>query len=100
MTVKLNGSTTFWTIITFVVMSVGSLLLMVQAHSNEPLPHREAASEDEVVKLEVKLERVDTEVKGVKDTIKEIKEDVTALRVEQRQATTQILQAIRLNGGE
>ena len=96
---RLNGSTTFWTIITFVVMSVASLLLMVQAHSNEPLPHSEAASEDEVGKMEVKLERVDTEVRGVKDTIKEIKEDVTALRVEQRSATEQILRAIRVNGG-
>ena len=93
---KTNGSpTTFWTVIGFVVVSVASLLAMVQDHSSAPLPHSSAANEDDVVKLEVRLERVDTEVRGVQYTIKEIKEDVGALLVEQQQSTEVILQAIR-----
>ena len=71
---------------------------MIMAHSAEPR-HADAASEGEVLEMAVKLEGVATDVENNKDVLSEVKEDLSALRTEQRVSTESILRAIRADGG-
>lgn len=81
-------------IVTIVAAACGGLLMLITAHANEP-KHSEAAHEDEVRNLAVRLERVATEVDHNSQVLTDLREDLGALRSEQQANTTQILNAIQ-----
>jgi hypothetical protein len=64
------------------------------SHAGEP-KHSEAAHESDVTAIEVKLEGVASDVEHNKDVLNEVKLDLRDLRIEQRVATREILEAIR-----
>jgi len=84
------------TVITIVAGACGGLLWLLVAHASEP-KHAEAAHETDVHRMAVRLERVAADVDNNKTVLIEVKSDVSALRVEQRESTQEILRAI--NGG-
>ena len=53
--------TTFWSTTTIIASAIGATLFLSVSHSGEP-KHPESASENEVNQIEVKLERVATDV--------------------------------------
>ena len=53
--------TTFWSTTTIIASAIGAVFFLSVSHSGEP-KHPEAASEKEVNQIEVKLERVATDV--------------------------------------
>jgi len=83
----LNGSTTFWAVVSAAAAAISGLLALQMGHSSEPLPHSDAASETFVTDIAVRLERVTVEVEATKASVSE-------LRTEQQEATAQILRAI------
>ena len=94
---SVNGSLSgFWAILTIVAAAGGGLLVLLVAHSSEP-KHAEAAHEGDVQDLAVRLERVVTEVEHNQRVLVDVKSEVGELRVEQRQSTQQILDAIEPN---
>lgn len=88
-----NGSTNTWGVLSFVIGGLGGLLMIVLAHADQPT-HPEAAREDVVNVMAIRLEGVSVEVEHSKTLIAEVKDDVAQLRAEQRQSTDQIIRAI------
>ena len=91
---SLNGTTGWWALITLFSSVCAGLLALVLAHEAAP-KHAEAANETDVTNLAVKLERVSTDLDNNKRVLVEVKEDVAAIRTEQRESTQEILRAIR-----
>jgi hypothetical protein len=88
------GQTTFWTVFTLVVSAMGAVLMLFTSHAGEP-KHAEAAHVSRVSELEVKSERVAANVENNARILDEVKIEVKELRAEQRQASQEILRAIR-----
>ena len=89
-----NGSTTFWTVTSLAATAIGSLFFLLFAHAGEPT-HPEAANEDDVSGLNVRVEVIAKDVENNRFVLGEVKEDIKELQVEQRAATDSILSAIR-----
>lgn len=89
-----NGSPGIWSVLSVVIAGVGGLLMILLAHADQPT-HPEAAHEDTVTALAVRLEGISVQADHTKAAIVEIQEEVSALRAEQRQSTEQIIRAIR-----
>ena len=77
----------FWSIVSVVAAAIGSLFFMLYTHSGQA-KHPEAAREQDVTILAVKVGSIASDVENIKDDVKEI-------RVEQRAYTESILRAIR-----
>lgn len=91
-----NGLATpgFWTILTIAAATCGGLLSLLISHSAEP-KHSEAAHEDDVNVIEVRLERVATDVGHNSSLLSDLKDEIGDMRTEQRADTETILSAIR-----
>jgi len=89
---------TFWSAVTLIATVVGGAFIFISSHTSEP-KHAEAAHISQVSALEVKTERVATNVANNARTLDEVKVDIKELRLEQRAASVEILEAIR-NGGD
>ena len=85
---------TFWSVLTIMASAIGGIILLLFTHIGEP-KHAEAAEEKAVTAIEIRMERVATEVAINKEILDEVKEDVNEIRVEQRAYTDTILEAIR-----
>ncbi len=86
--------TAFWSATTIVASAIGAGMWLSVSHAGEP-KHAEAAHESDVTAIEVKLEGVASDVEHNKDVLNEVKLDLRDLRIEQRVATREILEAIR-----
>lgn len=87
------GQTTFWTVFTLIISSIGAVLMFFMSHAAEP-KHAQAASSLRVSQLEVKSERVSANVENNARVLEELKLDVKELRTEQRESAREILNAI------
>jgi len=85
---------TFWSTLTIVASAVGGVLVLLFTHMGEP-KHAAAADERDVGDIQIRVERVVTEVARNKEILDEVKQDVKEIRVEQRAYTDSILRAIR-----
>ncbi len=85
---------TLWSVVTIVASAIGGLLVLLFTHMGQP-KHAEAAEEKTVTAIEVRMERVATEVSLNKEILDEVRTDVNEIRVEQRAYTDTILEAIR-----
>ena len=85
---------TFWSTITISASAIGGILILIFAHIGEP-KHAAAADERDVGNIQIRVERVVTEVARNKEILDEVKQDVKEIRVEQRAYTDSILRAIR-----
>ena len=85
---------TFWSTLTIFASAVGGVLILLFTHIGEP-KHAAAADERDVSDIQIRVERVVTEVARNKEIIDEVKIDVREIRVEQRAYTETILSAIR-----
>jgi hypothetical protein len=85
---------TLWSIVTIVASAIGGIILLLFTHIGQP-KHAEAAEEKTVTAIEVRMERVSTEVFLNKEILDEVRMDVNEIRVEQRAYTDTILEAIR-----
>ena len=90
--------TTFWSVTTIVASAIGAVFFLSVSHSGEPR-HSDAASENEVNQIEVKLERVATDVEYNKILLGDLKTEIRELRTEQNESSREILEAIR-NGNQ
>ena len=88
--------TAFWSTVSIIAAAIGSSFLLTVSHADEPR-HAESAAESDVAAIEVKLERVATDVEHNSDVLGELKADLKDLRIEQSTATRDILDAIRNN---
>ena len=86
--------TTFWSTTTIIASAIGAVFFLSVSHSGEP-KHPEAASEKEVNQIEVKLERVATDVEYNKILLGDLKIEIRELRTEQTESSREILEAIR-----
>lgn len=93
-----NGvtSTSLWSIVSIVAAAIGGLFFVIMSHANEPT-HPEAANEEKVASLEVKVERVSVKVDYNKDILEEVKQHVKEIRVEQNAYNQSVLDAIERN---
>jgi hypothetical protein len=73
--------------------AVGGVLILASTHASEPR-HSEAADESQVADLEVKVERVATNVENNARILDEVKIEIKELRTEQRASSLEILRAI------
>jgi hypothetical protein len=89
-----HSITGFWTVLTIAAATCGGLLSLVISHSAEP-KHSEAAHEDDVNAIEVRLERVAGDVGHNTSLLSELKYEIGDMRTEQRADTESILSAIR-----
>jgi hypothetical protein len=91
-----NGFSTpgFWTVMTIAAATCGGLLSLLISHSAEP-KHSEAAHEDDVNVIEVRLEKVVADVGHNTSLLSELKYEIGDMRTEQRADTESILSAIR-----
>jgi len=87
-------SMTFWSTLTIFASAVGGVLILLFTHIGEP-KHAAAADERDVSDIQIRVERVVTEVARNKEILDEVKIDVREIRVEQRAYTETILRAIR-----
>jgi len=87
------GQTTFWSTTTIMAAAIGGVLLLASTHAGEP-KHSESADERQVSELEVKVERVATNVENNAHILGEVKIEIKELREEQRQSSQDILRAI------
>ena len=85
---------TFWSTITISASAISGILILILAHMGEP-KHAAAADERDVGDIQIRVERVVTEVARNKEVLDEVKQDVKEIRVEQRAYTDSILRAIR-----
>ena len=85
---------TLWSVVTIVASAIGGLLVLLFTHIGQP-KHAEAAEEKTVTAIEVRIERVATEVSLNNEILDEVRTDVNEIRVEQRAYTDTILEAIR-----
>ena len=85
---------TFWSTLTIFASAVGGVLILLFTHIGEP-KHAAAADERDVSDIQIRVERVVTEVARNKEILDEVKIDVREIRVEQRAYTESILSAIR-----
>ena len=86
--------TAFWSATTIVASAIGATLFLSISHSGEP-KHPEAALESDVTQIQVRLERVQTNVEHNKDLLGDLREEIGELRVEQNESRSEILEAIR-----
>jgi hypothetical protein len=87
------SQTTFWSTTTIMASAIGGVLILAATHAGEPR-HSEAADENQVSELEVKVERVATNVENNARILDEVKIEIKELRTEQRQSSLEILRAI------
>ena len=73
--------------------AIGGVLILASTHAGEPR-HSEAADENQVADLEVKVERVATNVENNARILDEVKIEIKELRTEQRASSLEILRAI------
>ena len=85
---------TFWSTITISASAISGILILIFTHMGEP-KHAAAADERDVGDIQIRVERVVTEVARNKEVLDEVKQDVKEIRVEQRAYTDSILRAIR-----
>jgi len=74
--------------------AIGASFLFALSHSAEP-KHPDSASESDVNQIEIKLERVATDVEHNKVLLGDLKEEIRELRAEQHESSIEILEAIR-----
>ena len=89
-----NG--THWTLITLFASVCAGLLALLLTHQAAP-KHPEAAHENAVNSLAVRLERVATDVDHNTSMLSDVRSDLSSLRAEQRASTESILEAIKRN---
>ena len=77
----------FWSITSVAIAAIGSLFFMVYTHTGQA-KHPEAAHEEDVTVLAIKVGAIESNVEN-------IQYDVQELRAEQRTSTETILRAIR-----
>ena len=85
-----NGAmtfSTFWSIASVAIAAIGTLFFMVYTHTGQA-KHPEAAHEEDVTVLAIK-------VGAIESNVEHIQYDVQELRMEQRAYTETILRAIR-----
>jgi hypothetical protein len=87
------SQTTFWSTITIMASAIGGVLILASTHASEPR-HSEAADESQVAALEVKVERVATNVENNTTVLNEVKAELRDLRVDMRESSQEILRAI------
>jgi len=87
------SQTTFWSTTTIMASAIGGVLILASTHAGEPR-HSEAADENQVADLEVKVERVATNVENNARILDEVKIEIKELRTEQRASSQEILRAI------
>jgi len=78
---------TFWSIASVAIAAIGTLFFMVYTHTGQA-KHPEAAHEEDVTVLAIK-------VGAIESNVEHIQYDVQELRMEQRAYTETILRAIR-----
>ena len=89
-------STTFWAALTIVASAVGGVVILAVSHAGEPR-HPESASESDVVSLQVKVERIASDVGHNRYILEEVKGQLEGMRVEQNDYTERVLRAIEGN---
>jgi hypothetical protein len=87
-------SSTFWSSLTIIASCIGATFFISIAHSNEP-KHGEAAFEKDVTAIQVRLERVQTNVEHNSALLGDLKGELKELRIEQSEQSREILEAIR-----
>lgn len=89
----INGSGSFWSVISIVAAAIGSIFFLFVTHTGTAT-HPGAAPESAVIELKVGFEGISTDVENNKIVLSEVKQDIKELRVEQRVNTESILRAI------
>tara|TARA_B100000586_G_scaffold270186_1_gene252471 strand:+ start:10442 stop:10729 length:288 start_codon:yes stop_codon:yes gene_type:complete len=87
---------TFWAVVGIVGTAMGGLFAMTSSHAVEDA-HGGAAKKEEVVSLQVKVERIGAGVDNNKEILRELKGDFREMRETQSIANREILEAIRNN---
>ena len=86
--------TAFWSVISIVAAALGGLFLLSVTHAGEAA-HPGAASASKVSELEIGVARMETTVGYNSIMLKEVRDDIKVLRTEQKEATQNILDALR-----
>ena len=89
--------TTFWSMISFVAAALGGLFILSIAHAGEE-SHPGTPSISRVNGIELKVASMGVTVEHNSEILKEVKDDLKELRVEQREATENILNALNSRG--
>jgi len=87
------SQTSFWATVTIIATALGGVLAFSASHSGTP-KHASAAHVSQVSALEVRVERVATQLEHNAEKIGEVKEDIQSLRLEQKTSAESILRAI------
>ena len=87
------SQTTFWSTTTIMASAIGGVLILASTHAGEPR-HSESADEAHVSALEVRVERVATNVENNTAVLNEVKAELRDLRVDMRESSQEILRAI------
>ena len=88
--------TAFWSVISIVAAALGGLFLLSVTHAGEPT-HPGAASSGKVSELEIGVARMGMTVQHNSEMLLEVREDIKTMQIEQREATQNILEALRDN---
>jgi hypothetical protein len=86
--------TAFWSVISIVAAALGGLFLLSVTHAGEAA-HPGSAPVSRVAELEIGVARMGMSVDHNSEMLEEVREDIKSLRVEQRQSTQNILDALR-----
>ena len=86
--------TAFWSVISIVAAALGGLFLLSVTHAGEAT-HPGSASSSKVSELEIGVARMETTVGHNSLMLQEVRDDIKVLRTEQKEATQNILDALR-----
>jgi len=85
--------TAFWSVISIVAAALGGLFLLSVTHAGEN-SHPGSATSSKVSEVEIGVARMGMTVQHNSEMLEEVREDIKTLRVEQRESTQNILEAI------
>ena len=88
-----SAGLSFGSTITIIAAAVGEMMAFLMAHAAEP-KHPEAAHEVVVSELAIRVSGLSTDVERNKDVLTRMRQDINALRLEQRNSTERIISAI------
>ena len=86
--------TAFWSVISIVAAALGGLFIFSVTHAGEST-HPGAASANRVSEIEIGVARMGMAVQHNSEMLVEVREDIKTMQFEQREATQNILEALR-----
>ena len=86
--------TTFWALVALFGSAFGGLIAMQSSHAVEET-HRGSAKKEEVVEMQVRIERIGSGVENNKEMLLDLKGEFRDMRESQSVANREILDAIR-----